>query len=90
MSDRPGSATEVEIAVEAEAEAVTKTGPDSRHPLLSHGVRVIFEWTATGAEQSERETGGQHQHAISEAGRWRNRQSYYHGGDRESDAARYH
>jgi hypothetical protein len=89
LSQRSGT-TGIEIAIEAEAEAVPKIGPDSRHPLWSHGVVAMFEWTATGAELSEREKAGQHQHPISEAGRRRNRQSYYHGGDRESDAARYH
>jgi hypothetical protein len=86
---RSGTATGVEIAtgVEAEAEAAAKIGLESRHPRWIHWALAMFEGTATGEEQSGREKGGRHQ--IS-AGRWRSRQSYYRGGGRESDAARYH
>ena len=86
---RSGIATGVEIATgaEAEAEAGAKIGLESRHPRWIYWALAMFEGTATGEEQSGREKGGRHQ--IS-AGCWRSRQSYYRGGGRESDAARYH
>jgi hypothetical protein len=89
-NDRPGKATGVEIGIEiaVEADAVTKTGTESRHLLWSHCALVMFEEMATGEEQSGREKGGRH--PISEAGYWQSRQSCCRGGGRESDAARYH